>query len=116
MNTDLIAASAAGDGLLVFAGGAWRLAIHVFKHSQGVVFVEPGWCNPDAVGKFYFHLVRGEITGRGPWRVGETPIDYLPEDHPLTLDWVAAKEYERTHKECSRGGCEAVAAREFPNN
>jgi len=111
--TKLTQASAAGEPIQVLAGGAWRIAMHVFEHPQGVVFVEPGWCNPELAGKFYFHLVHGEETGDGPWEVGGVRFERIPEQTDQIREWADAKDYEAKYGACRREAAEKTAAQEF---
>ena len=113
----LIETSEAGEGLIVTVGGGDRLAVYVFAHPEGVVFVEDDWCNPLTYDRFPFHLVQGEITGDGPWMVGGVPFRRIRPDERAAEYMKAYRDYHAAHPErCSREGAAAIAASEFPHN
>lgn len=64
-----------------------RMVAEIFPAADGIVYFDYGW--HVNVGVHPIHAVTGKITGKGPWRVGETVIRELELDDPQRywLDW-----------------------------
>lgn len=64
------------------------LAAQVYPADGGVVFLQPGWIEPNAP-SFRAHFEEGVITGEGPWKCGGTTIREIdPEtDGPYVKEW-----------------------------
>ncbi len=102
LNRDIFAA--APPFLIVFANGQWRVATQVFKHSDGVGFIEPFASDTD------LERPSGVIPG-ATWHVGDNlwETDYKTRimnlDHPhdrrhparqLWLQWLLHQQQRRT--------------------
>lgn len=91
--TSVVEQSAAGAGILVEIDGMTRLAAHVFRHPDGLVFVDVGWCDPLA--SFHaFHILAGRVEGVGPWRCGNATLRLLTEDDNEVLEWTSWQAYQ----------------------
>lgn len=77
-----------GLPLVVDLGEERRVVAHVFPHPDGVVFAEPGWCEP--LRSFHaFHVLEGTLAGAGPWQIGSYQFSVMEEEDDLVLDWLA---------------------------
>lgn len=82
------------------ADGSEKVVAACFPHPLGVVYLELFWHqrSPSQAA----HLLRGELRGEGPWRVGDAVIRTLgcantdPDLQPQYLPW---KEYLETRGE-----------------
>lgn len=80
------------------AGGDERLVAACFTHPLGLLYLDLYWhlSGPDQAA----HLIRGEISGDGPWRVGENRLR-LPGCHntdPHLADTLSAwRDYLQQH-------------------
>ena len=50
-----------------YPDGTKKLIIHHFQHAKGLLFFEPWWHTKDLTQGV--HLIRGNITGDGPWKI-----------------------------------------------
>ena len=57
------------------AEGREKVVAHCFPHPQGLLYLDLFWhqSTPDQAA----HLLRGELRGEGPWRIGEHRIRVL---------------------------------------
>jgi hypothetical protein len=58
-----------------FGDGAEKVVVHCFPHRLGLLYLEPFW-HQRTPGEAA-HLVRGELGGDGPWKVGDAVIRLL---------------------------------------
>lgn len=60
---------------LAFPDGMVRPAaeVFVFADGSGIAFADLGWNDPLFSGH-PFHLIKGEITGEGPWLIGNVKL------------------------------------------
>ena len=77
--------------LIRYPDDAQHVMVHSFPHPDGLVYFRTFWDRlPKAEG---IHLVRGELRGEGPWKVGEAVITLLgcqgthPEQAAEYADW-----------------------------
>lgn len=71
--------------LLVFPDGEKRLVAEKFCHPEGLLLLEPYWFETATPA---VHLIRGEIRGEGPWKVGEVVVRVLScGDSEESLQW-----------------------------
>ena len=78
--------------------GETRLMAEVFKHPDGILYFDLWWHqeNPDT----HFHIIKGEVTGDGPWKINGHVINVLgcqgtvPE---LSSEWSAWDSYIMSH-------------------
>jgi len=61
-----------------YPNGETRVIEEIFQHSEGVLYFELFW---EKDPKYSIHLIEGEITGDGPWRVGECSFHVLGCNH-----------------------------------
>lgn len=76
-----------------------RLAAEVYVLADGVVFLDVGWSEPYA-SSFRAHFQPGQVTGSGPWRVGEWTIREVdPEtDDDYVREWARWERWKRETK------------------
>lgn len=65
-----------------------RLAPFVFVHERGISFIDVGWGVGGASSSHQFHIVKGEISGDGPWRVGDVGVRELRPYDDLYSDFI----------------------------
>lgn len=60
---------------ILFDDGSKKLAAACFPHPLGLLYLDPWWHQqqPDQAA----HLLRGELKGEGPWRVGNATVRVL---------------------------------------
>jgi hypothetical protein len=71
--------------------GSSKLIAECFPHPEGLLYLDIFWhrSTPDQAA----HLVRGELTGDGPWRIGDCVIRVLgcqgtdPDLQPAFTRW-----------------------------
>ena len=63
----LIDFSATRQGLKCVHNGVTRVVTHVVGTSDGIIWGEPNWAEDYT--SHGVHLVEGEVTGKGPWRI-----------------------------------------------
>ena len=76
---------------LLFDDGSKKLAAACFRHSMGLLYLDPWWHlkKPDDAA----HIIRGELKGEGPWRISNITIRVLgcqntdPELQTEYLNW-----------------------------
>ncbi len=78
-----------------------RLIAALVKHPKGWVFADVGWAGP--LCSFHpFHLVEGELSGEGPWQLGDYVITEAEPGSEQAKEWAAwtawAKENGATPK------------------
>lgn len=116
----LIKSSERGTPLLVDLGDDHRrVAAEIFRHANGIVFMDIGWCAPMHSGH-PAHLIEGEVTGDGPWMVGDIIIREIEASDPEMAeyrDWIAAREEAMEDGLfCDRETAARYAASEFPSD
>ncbi|RUA04402.1 MAG: hypothetical protein DSY43_06385 [Gammaproteobacteria bacterium] len=57
-----------------YPNGETRVIEEIFQHPQGVLYFELFW---EKDPQYSIHLIKGEISGDGPWRVGEASFHVL---------------------------------------
>jgi len=68
------------------ADGTRRLMAERFPHPAGLLYFEPFW--RDNARQPAIHLVRGEIRGGGPWKVGDAVVTVLScREFELNTEW-----------------------------
>ena len=76
--------------MIRLATGEKYIMVEYFKHTDGLLFFEAFWQQNPAQG---IHLVRGELKGDGPWKIGKHVIHVLgchgsdPELANLYAEW-----------------------------
>jgi len=55
--------------------GPQQVVAEYFKHPQGILYFDLYWHTQQP--EQAMHIVEGEITGEGPWRVGDTIFNVL---------------------------------------
>jgi hypothetical protein len=69
--------------VVVSAEGVTSLVFALVAHRSGVAFVDMNWWE---VGMQPLHMLRGRVTGGGPWRVGKAVVRRaVPSDRPEEL-------------------------------
>jgi len=76
---------------ILFDDGSKRLAAACFKHQLGLLYLDTWWHlkKPGQAA----HIIRGELKGDGPWRIGDATIRVLgcqntdPELQSEYLNW-----------------------------
>ena len=86
-----------------------RVIAEVFDHAEGIVFADIGFCRLDHPGHPY-HIVEGELSGDGPWEVGNAKIFTIDDSNDLFFDWY---EWEQNKE---RVGCTREVARQGIKN
>ena len=73
--------------------GGERVTAELFETPTGIYFFDVGW--PDASWN-PIHFIDGEISGEGPWQVGDSKIEILSKDDPLyQTDFLIWEEYKK---------------------
>jgi len=76
-----------------FPDGSRKLIIEKFSHEQGLLIYEPFWHINGLTNSV--HLIKGDITGEGPWKIGQHIIMVTgcqvsdPEMSRQLSDWQA---------------------------
>lgn len=77
--------------LIRFPDATGHVMVGCFRHPEGIVYVRPFWERiPAGEG---IRLVRGDIRGEGPWKVGDAVVTVLgcqgtnPEQAAEFADW-----------------------------
>lgn len=50
----------------------------VFEHPDGVLYFEQFW---EKDPKYSIHLIKGTVSGKGPWRIGQCTVHVLGCNH-----------------------------------
>jgi hypothetical protein len=80
--------------LVRFPDGQKCLVAEKYQHPDGILVFEPFWM--DDIGRC--HLLAGEISGDGPWKVGINVVSVLSCSEPeLSMLWTQWDEYLATH-------------------
>ncbi|MGD2117757.1 MAG: hypothetical protein PVG66_05315 [Chromatiales bacterium] len=60
---------------ILFDDGSKKLAAACFPHQRGLLYLDPFWHlkSPDQAA----HLIHGELSGEGPWRIAGATIRVL---------------------------------------
>jgi hypothetical protein len=58
-----------------YRDGRQEIAVERFRHPEGLLYFTPFWHRGDPAKTI--RLLRGEIRGEGPWRIGEAVIRVL---------------------------------------
>lgn len=79
-------------------GGREQLVAACFPHPAGLLYLDLYWhrSTPDKAA----HLIRGALTGEGPWRVGDARLRVLGcqnTDPHLQADFTAWQQFLQTH-------------------
>ncbi|CAC9628592.1 hypothetical protein [uncultured Gammaproteobacteria bacterium] len=61
-----------------YPNGETRVIEEIFQHPKGILYFELFW---EKDPKYSIHLIEGEITGDGPWRVGKCSFHVLGCNH-----------------------------------
>ncbi|VVM26088.1 hypothetical protein BSPWISOXPB_8268 [uncultured Gammaproteobacteria bacterium] len=61
-----------------YPNGETRVIEEIFQHPEGILYFELFWEKDPRYG---IHLIKGKITGDGPWRVGECSFHLLGCNH-----------------------------------
>jgi hypothetical protein len=61
-----------------YPNGEMRVIEVLFQHTEGILYFELFW---EKDPKYSIHMIKGEITGQGPWRVGECSFHVLGCNH-----------------------------------
>ena len=77
--------------LVRYPDGNIRIIAETFKHTSGLVYVEPYWLASD---KPVAALLAGEIKGDGPWKVGDVIVRLLScADTEQKMQWAEWEQY-----------------------
>jgi len=77
--------------LVRYPNGTIKIMAEIFKHSSGVVYVEPYWME---AGKPIAKHLTGEIKGDGPWKVGDVIVRLLScGDIEQKMQWAEWEQY-----------------------
>ncbi|WP_293648626.1 hypothetical protein [Thiolapillus sp.] len=81
-----------------FAAGDEKVVARAFPHPLGIVYLDLFWhlSRPDDAA----HLIRGELRGNGPWRVGDASIRVLgcgTTDPLLQAEYIPWRDYLNEH-------------------
>lgn len=86
--------SVAAPLVIRFGDGNERVAAHCFPHRLGLLWLDPFW--HQSAPQESAHLLRGELTGEGLWRIGDAVIRVLGcrnTDPHLQGQYLPWKEY-----------------------
>ena len=61
---------------LRFPNGEEQLLAEIYKHPKGLLYFEPYWHLQEEPGQS-IHLIKGWITGEGPWKISDHVIKVL---------------------------------------
>ena len=61
-----------------YPNGETRVIEAIFQHPKGILYFELFWENDP---QYSIHVIEGEITGDGPWRVGPCSFHVLGCNH-----------------------------------
>lgn len=90
--------------------GGTRVIAEVFERDDGIVFADIGYCDPLYSGH-PFHVVTGEITGTGPWKIGNATIRAATAEEGYFDEWqdwrIARDDTKGCTRELARQGIEA---------
>jgi len=78
--------------------GETRLMAEVFRHPDGLLYFDLWW--HQSAPEKAFHLLKGEITGDGPWKINDHVINVLGcegTDPELSEEWSAWSSYIISH-------------------
>lgn len=77
--------------LVRYPDGEQRLVAEKFTHPQGMVYTEPFWLESELPAAY---LLKGEIKGDGPWKVGEVVVRLLNcGDTDQSMQWAQWQQY-----------------------
>ena len=77
--------------LVRYPDGEQRLVAEKFRHAEGMVYVEPFWLETESPATY---LVTGEITGTGPWKIGNVIVRLLScGDTEFSMQWAQWQEH-----------------------
>ena len=91
--------------------GGERAAGYVFLFSGGVIYVDTGF---GLVLGQHFHAVQGEVTGDGPWKVGDAEVSILVEADPLHAAWKQYRDTARRSRWVNRAAALRTLQSEMP--
>ncbi|RRQ19935.1 hypothetical protein [Thiohalobacter thiocyanaticus] len=80
--------------LIRYPDGSRHVMAERFAHPDGILYFQPFWhlCRPASQA---IHLVRGELRGEGPWKLGDAVITVLgcqgtdPDMAAVHAEWQA---------------------------
>jgi len=77
--------------LVRYPDGEHRLVSETFKHPLGVIYAEPYWLESKSLAVY---LLKGEIKGQGPWKIGEVIVRLLScADVDYKMQWAEWQQY-----------------------
>jgi len=77
--------------LVRYPDGEQRLIAEKFTHPQGMIYVEPFWLESELPAAY---LLKGEIKGEGPWKVGDVIVRLLScGDSEFSMQWAQWQQY-----------------------
>lgn len=56
--------------------GKRHIIAKIFPHKEGVLYFDPFWNQRDI--RESVHLIKGDLSGSGPWKIAEHVIQVLP--------------------------------------
>ena len=62
--------------LIRYPDGTRHIMVERFAHPEGILYFEPFWHLHRPASRA-IHLVRGEVRGEGPWKLGEAVVTVL---------------------------------------
>ena len=78
--------------------GETSLMAEVFRHADGLLYFDLWWQQGDP--DTHFHLIEGEVSGDGPWKINDHVINVLGcqgTDPELASEWSAWNSYITSH-------------------
>ncbi len=104
-----------GRPLVVETGvGGIRVIAGMTLEATGVMFADVFWRG--AIGRHPFHLLKGKVTGKGPWKVGGKVIRPLIQGEDASFDWNEWIVYRKKHPETvGLDAAEAALSRYYQN-
>jgi len=77
--------------LVRYPDGEQRLVAETFKHPLGIIYAEPYWLESKYPAAY---LLKGEVKGQGPWKIGEVIIRLLScADVEHKMQWAEWQQY-----------------------
>ena len=67
-----------------YPNGETRVIEAIFQHPKGILYFELFWENDP---QYSIHVIEGEVTGDGPWRVGSCSFHILGCNHTHPQKW-----------------------------
>jgi len=77
--------------LVRYQNGKQCLIAEKFLHPEGLVYVKPFWLDSELP---EVHLLKGEIKGEGPWKIGDVIIRLLScADTEQAMEWAQWQQF-----------------------